>query len=548
MRETRGVALQERPELVSPLAHPDLQALDESFDLRFAASFESVSPLIGQAVVASVELPTSYEILPEHTHIHADLIPELHDARQQSWARGEAILAARREVRDNGDWDNVVLDVDAVGTARKVLELERRFGRNSPEARQGWLGLVEDCDRLYGEARSGNVKEYFAPRRQDYIPGKGFYSHGHSSRDLLENGISALAHVEEQGNRIAELVEGDTYESIMTLPYADDISVTTHSECADFAIEEFKVRPNGDFAGYVPRHKKLVMRNAWFNTAESCMYSNQMWVSGEWLTHEVIILDLQKKQLIPEGTTLTKTEVRGTQVIGPNKGELQLIEHMRSLDETLGEVYGRPFFCAEPLQPGEAADYESIIPEAKLRQAARDGEGEELAHFIMGLARKDVDPMLAKVQVARHVKDKMLDAAKANPDLAAAIFDEKTAQNCYEARNLYIQGRFKEANDKWLEIDATAPDPSYCGGGSTCGIEGVEEGSEDAKWAKENLGWKPGDNIDRDKVRECIECGQKTIIYVWNKDRVNKGCINPNCNARQVTGLVKNPKLGKDKK
>lgn len=536
-----------------PFLRPDMTALDAEMNARYGERFDRRPPLVDVGV-DPLDIQPSHEILSSHPYLNADVIPGLRDTREEARERAESILAARRETLNDGKFEDVVMDIDALGTASKVLEVERLFGKGSPEAREAFLGLVEDCDRIYGEARSGNVKEYFKPRRQDYVAHvDGFHSRGHWVDDLLDGGLSPLAHVEEQGNRVGESMEGATHKAVMKEAYADDVCVLTLSQCAQFAIDEYKVRPkNGEFAGYVPRVKKLVGRAAWFSKEDQCMYSSQMWVSGELIDEDVINLWLQQNGVTAEGTELSKVEVRRTQIIGKNEGEHSIINLQRSLDEVASEHHGFPIFCGERLKEGEVADYERIIPDAEEREKAREGEGKLLAEYVMQMARDGENPWAARIKVARRVKADMLDVAKSNPSLAAAIFDEETAERCRVAEQHYLNGNYALAQQEWEMINQTAPDPSYCGG-VACGLEDIDSKSPEGQKVRQMLEAEEGDVAVRDIKRPCPGCGEMTAVYVYKKlekagekGKVNKGCLNPECGLKEFSGKLIKPSKPKE--
>ena len=71
-----------------------------------------------------------------------------------------------------------------------------------------------------------------------------------------------------------------------------------------------------------------------------------------------------------------------------------------------------------------------------------------------------------------------------------------------------------------MSVEQSAPPASSCGAGS-CGLE--EVGVID-KMLQDDLKVEAGDTILRDTVRGCRSCGEKKIVYAFNKTKVNKLC------------------------
>ena len=120
------------------------------------------------------------------------------------------------------------------------------------------------------------------------------------------------------------------------------------------------------------------------------------------------------------------------------------------------------------------------------------------------------------------MKDILLNVAKKDQTVAEQIFDEKTAQRLEEVGVLESQGRYREAQLLWEETRAEAPGGGFCGAGS-CGLEGVSTATQEGKEISKKLQAESGDTIVKDKERAC-RCGKKSIVYAFNKHKINKLC------------------------
>ena len=116
--------------------------------------------------------------LPQAINVETD--PDVRSLRESVREEAQAIMDAHVRSLCEGEYDQVPMEADAGGTARKLVALGKAFGKDSPEYEQGWQALLRDCERRVGEAHRVNGWELFA-------------RHGHlTHKDLVVGGIETL--------------------------------------------------------------------------------------------------------------------------------------------------------------------------------------------------------------------------------------------------------------------------------------------------------------------------------------------------------------------
>jgi hypothetical protein len=186
------------------------------------------------------------------------------------------------------------------------------------------------------------------------------------------------------------------------------------------------------------------------------------------------------------------------------------------------ERVDQKLFMGEVVPIDHPADYSAFKQEALQRQEELKGHAETVALFVLDLAEEDFDRRKAPAHVEEFVKDLLLNLAKKDQAVAEQMFDAKTADRIREVVCLENQGRFAEAQLVWEVAREQAPGGGFCGAGS-CGLEGVTANSKEDQDLRKQLRAESSDTIVKDKERAC-RCGKKSIVYAYNKNKVNKLC------------------------
>ncbi|HSX44209.1 MAG TPA: hypothetical protein VLE69_02845 [Candidatus Saccharimonadales bacterium] len=457
------------------------------------------------------------EQLVEARYVPVDSIPEVASARLAARSEAYEVIEHNRQHLRDGNFGEVSIPVDALGTARHVTLNSRIYGEDSPEATESFAGLLLDSARLLGEAARKNTYEYFSPvlQTRDTETGR-YFSHGQAISHMTEKGLTPVAEAEELDRRVNEHVEEATYEAIGGLCLEATVKVRTISECTDWAKASYLRNPNGSHGGYVPEINKFMVRDVTFDPLTRDRYEEQMGLSGDYIDHEVITETLRRRGLRKEG--LTKTELHGAQLFADD----DMIDFVADLDEVASEIHGLEIFLGEILPEGQVKDYAHVREEAEKRRERLAPKPLELAEFIMELEEEGTDEWLALGMVEARVKSILFEVVKADPSQAAVIFDEETAIGLQEVAYLCSMGLMDEAQTRLSEVEAQAPAPGYCGAGS-CGLEAVNLLSESGKEIAKKLKAEKGDKILKDKERSC-KCGSKSVFYAYNSGKVNKYC------------------------
>jgi hypothetical protein len=440
------------------------------------------------------------------------------------------IIEQRREHLRQADYEAVPLPVDAVGSARAVIEARLLFGYDSELANEKLLGLKLDCQRLLAEAARKNTYEYFPPLRQDFDTDKQEYvSHGFSILDMTKAGLTPIAEPEELERRINERVEEVTYLAIGRLALGERMVVSpeeqvkatkvrrirTISECPDWAIEAYRKDSKGGYGGYVPEIEKRMIRDVVFDPITGARYEEQVGLSGMKIKRADII-DALAKQGIELASDISKTELHGIQFEVTDS----LFSFVEALDKTAGVRTGENIFMGETV--AQACDYSAIPAAAEGRQAALESHASQLAETLLVFAANGTDRWLATNLVGAKVKEILFSVARQDVSQAALMFNQATAQGLKEVYSLQQTGDLAGAQNRLNQVKASAPAPSYCGAGS-CGLENLSVTGDQASKMKE-MGLESKGSL-KDTARRCPRCSKKDIVYdMKNKKKACTGC------------------------
>lgn len=461
-----------------------------------------------------LELLEKQEVLSnyESSYILVDSIPVFAMARQKARLESYDIIEKNRQYLRDGDFGQVAMPVDALGTAKRVRESAEIYGEYSSQHINRFQGLVLDCGRLLAEAARKNTYEYFPPERHEYNDLDGqYYSHGMQILGMTEAALTPVAEPEEVERRVNERIEEVTY-GVGRTALGESAKIRTISECTDWAIDALE-SSSSNYGGYVPEIQKLMIRDVSYEGDDR--FQEQIGVSGIYITHEVI-----KDALNTKGAKiaeLSKTELHGAQLAV----EDDLVDFVALLDEVASERYSANIFMGEPVDDDFIKDYSTVREDAVARQDKLKKKSTELAHVVVNLEKEEVDEWAAVGIVEAKVKKMLLEISKTDSNIAASAFDKKTERGVQEVIYLQAMGHYSEAAVKMEEVEKQAPAPSYCGAGS-CGLESLSTKSKDGVKALE-IGLDSSEGLIKDKERSCIKCHKKAVVYDL---KGKKGCVN----------------------
>ncbi len=465
------------------------------------------------------------EVLQPECYVSVDTLPDVALARQHVRDHAWSIVRTRELQLADGQEIAVPLAVDALSTADKVIEAESYYGKYSGAYQEKFAGLELDCLRLVAEWYRKKRPEYFPKTRHFFDAETGdFYSHGLSIRQMTENALRPIENdPEEVERRVNEKVENETPGILGKLGRLalQQVGIRTISECTDKAIRDYQSDLDAGAAhrgynGYVPEIEKVMIRDMRFDGESSDRFEEQIPLPGTYITHYVIQQALRRRGFEPGG--IDKTRLHGTQLIVQD----DLIEFVELLDIVASEQWCTNIFMGEEVASDHAKKYAAIREESIKRQEGLKDMASTTALFIMELASDGIDRRKAPVLVENFVKKLLLNAVKSDSSLAVQIFDERTAAGLQDVAYLESIGRSHAAFERFQEVEKQAPGGGYCTGGS-CGLESIDMNSEKGEELKKHLKAEPGDTIVRDTERAC-KCGQKTIVYAYNKSKVTKYC------------------------
>jgi hypothetical protein len=352
-----------------------------------------------------------------------------------------------------------------------------------------------------------------------------FFSHGLSIRQMTENALTPMTdNAEEESRRINERVEDATPHIVRKLGSIalGDVAIRTISECTDKAIEDYAYdmqynRPHGGYNGYVPEIQKVMIRDIRLDPTSNDRFEEQIGLPGTYFTHEVIQEALVKRDA--DVRFMDKTQLHGAQLLVKD----DLLDFVKLLDETAREQWcNENIFMGEEVEPGHPKNYHTFRQEALIRQEGLKDMAEVTAQFVLELAVEATDRRKAPAHVEEFVKRQLLAIAKHDVVIAEQMFDKQTADSLQHIGTLEAAGMFEEAQRLMLDVEKTAPGGGFCGAGS-CGLESVSLNTQEGKDLMGKLKVKAGDTVLKDTERKC-KCGSKSIVYAFNKYKVNKFC------------------------
>lgn len=462
-------------------------------------------------------------------YISADELPGIaearHEVRTQAWQRVEDA----RLTAGFSSSELQPLQIDALSTAEYVLDTEKTFGKDSPEHQEAFAGLMLDCRRLVAEWYRKKKPEYFEPSRHFFDAETGdFFSHGLSIRQMTENALTAIDdNPEEEARRVNERVEEATPLLVKKLGgfALGGVGIRTISECSDTAINEYQedqeTGQHRGYDGYVPEIEKLMIRDIKFDVETGDRLEEQIGLPGMYITHDIMQRALAHRGI--DAYRMDKTQLHGNQLIV----EDDILEFVELLDIVASEQWCTNIFMGEEVPETFEKNYATIRTEAKARQEQLANQATMTALYILDLARTGTDKRQAPQLVENFVKTLLLDIAKKDSAVAEEIFDKRTADGLRQVSYLESVGRFEEALALQVSVEKAAPGGGYCGAGS-CGLERVDTSGEAGEKLKKAVGFEDGDTLLKDTERAC-KCGKKSIVYAFNKSKVNKYCTS--CHA-----------------
>ncbi|HEX8763342.1 MAG TPA: hypothetical protein VF733_06335 [Candidatus Saccharimonadales bacterium] len=477
----------------------------------------------------------------QNSWIRADVLPGVFVARTEAALEAETIMEARMQHLRDGEFDQVPWTVDPLSSAARVIKAKKECGEKSTAYREAKESLDVDCQRLLAEAWSKDAdSEYFAPLEQPFNAALNSFTYKNYSLDVMvRQGLSPMAEPEEKQYRVGEFVEERTYKAVRhagalalkgaTTPASDHgqaraLTVTTISECADWAIEAYDRGERNDLGGYAPKKKKLKLRSVAIRP--TVRYQEEFAMSGEYITHDVVVEALRRNSVIQQDQNPSKVEVRALQLVNMNGDGV--LAFARLLDTVAGEVHDKTIFCGVEVDADHPRNYAAIPAEAATRQKKLKADAATLSDYLIRLEKDGTDHWAANALVRTFVTNLLLEKVKDDPVRAEIVFDQKTAQGIREYQALQARGDVLLAERLWQSVQAGAPAAGFCGAGS-CGLASEKSTTDDAQKAIK-LGLKATNGeIIRDTERKCPSCKEKTILY---DSKGSKVCIN--CDKKDI--------------
>ena len=472
--------------------------------------------------------PENVERLPEGLSYTLHELSGFDFITRRARRMGEDIRDTRMQMLREGQFDDVPMPVDMTGTARRAIEAEHEHGVNSQEAKDWHEALRGDTDRQVAEATSKMTWGYFKPLVHTFdAEVQAFVAYGHSVREIHENGISPMAHAEDIDRSINDYVHERSDEAFIQSPYADEYVAFMLSPCPDWAIEEYEEdvaqgHKKKAYGGNVPEIEKYMIRATSYSSEKQERYLEQAAIPGTTVEMEDILDTLYILGVLEPGQRLTKTELHATRIMVRKDVMSSVLDMQKLLDAVTTERTGQTVFMGEVVESGEELDYSLVPAESDRRNQEFAGVSEKLAQKMLELEREGIDKWQTEIHVSAFLKNSLLEVVKKTPEQARVIFDDATADGLITAQQHREAGRLEEALALETQVEARAPAPSSCGAGS-CGLEGVSAGSKEDVSLRKKLNAEDGDTIIKDKERAC-RCGKKSIVYAFNKNKVNKYC------------------------
>lgn len=471
------------------------------------------------------------EYAPQFMAVNVEAIAGVRDVRVAARQEADVIFESKRARLLEGDFENVDLDVDALGTAERAARVRDTYGEQSKQYGEVWEGLVMDCRRKWAEAFRKNTWEYFSETTQTYDANDDtMYAHGFSMDAVIEKGITPVVEPEEAARRTNEYINHHTRKALVKSDTMRGKATVHVSPCTYWAHESYKRNPKGGHGGYVPTIDKYMLNFDSYDPKAGAVYHEQLAVAGTYIDEEIFNLAYQLTGVVDETKKLDRSALHATIGVVSNEECSGVLAFQELLDELASQKHGKTVFMGEVLPEGKIPDYSVIKQEAEARQRQQEQLSVELAEYVMGLRDGGVENALATVMVEQYIQNRLLNIAEDDHEQAEIIFDKDTADRFRLATSLERQGRLEEAALERDKAKIDAPAASSCGGDS-CGLEEVERRSTEGGKLASEIGAEVGDKIVKDMVRACQECGKKNIVYAYNSGKVIKYCTH--CKARE---------------
>jgi len=517
----------------------------------------SATPLSAMDAVLLMQPPELFEVIPlsqiepiefrQPCAANAEIFDSIAEIMTQARATAEIKLEENRQRLRDGEYEAVPLDVDALGTASKVVEIGRNYGKGSPEYKQAEQGLLQDKDRRLDEAESKNTYRYFEPIAFDYdAETDTVYADGLSYDEMMEvGGLSPIGEAEEVARRPHDYAKGVLNKHLIQNPDSERIAVLHQSSCPDWAIEAYDIDPKGGHGGYAPKYKKRMINFDTFDPKEGKIYHEQVAVPGNKVTEEVVNEGYRRIGVTEEGQELNKSELYGLHSIVQKEVITEALDFVAILDEIASEVTGENIFMGETVSDDHPKDYQQVKQEAQAEKEKRRQRAEQLKNYTIDLAERGVNHAMATVMEDKFVQDLLLDEAQKEPEIAVKAFDDETAAGFEMAMALQAQGRYQEAQDIIDMTRLNAPAAGGCGAGS-CGLRDYDPTKPMDQLARIQLNTEEGDSILKDNVRTC-KCGG-TIYYKNNEKKKSYSKICMDCGAFEKDGRTIREGNAKDRR
>ncbi len=445
--------------------------------------------------------------------ISADALPNVHALRKSCDVDSQNILAERKALLREGEFKQVPYAFDTLTTAKKLLQAEKDYGKDSPEYAQVYKGFYLDSKRHRDEARRRLTWEYFPEVEQKFDVERDSYVYGdYALKDIVDNGLSPVG-AEEVGvdTLIANRREEYTHVALGKLGrlmLEQTVEIPLEQSMTTMTVSQLDISPQTMIWGvrYDP------IRNRRFQT--------QVGFTKEFITHDVIVEAYKQKGVVAVDATPDEHEILSTQAIN-TKGE-GVLDFMALLDSIASEKTGRNIFMGEEVPAGFRKDYQAVPAEAEARQTENPEEIESLMSEVLRLARAHTDGWLANRLLDDFVTVMLVNSVATEPGMANQIFGQSVARDVERSVWERARGNNEQADRIIAELRTTAPRATVCSGGS-CGIETVNANSSEGMALASEAKAQPGDKIAKDKNRSC-KCGGE-IVYAYNDKRVNKKCL-----------------------
>ncbi len=435
--------------------------------------------------------------------------------------QAEAILESNYQELMSGNFDNIPLPVDVLSGAKESDEDSSLNSNLVSEA------LYNNSARLIAETMRRKSWEYYPPVHETYDPAsEDLRVAGHSMNEHLQNGISPLAHPEEQAIRMQEYVDHHINLSILRDYPDQEVTLITIKECPDYILESYRQTPSKkhQYGGYVPEIEKIVIERTVLRNGVAKV--DHVALPGTYIGHDLIVNYLQAKQCLDLNTYPSKLELRSMRFMREGK-PIDLFDMVAELDQLATQKVQKEIFIGELLVDAAIKDYDRIEQIARDRQSSYHQLTSQVSSYILDLYQKGTDKRLAETKLSNYLKKLLYQVASKEPELAEVIFDAQTA-HLIQTAHILAESGFKEESSKLLEVAYDqAPSTDYCGAGS-CDLVAVPKNSKEEKEARKN---GLNGELVKDTVRTCPKCKTKRKTVVYDLKTAAKFCTN--CGAKE---------------